>query len=152
MLAHKLSLKSNVILNYLIYFVQFIMMIKRQEILIYWPTSHRDRVVFTRGAGDDWSREPREVIMYTLPSRTTGAGMEPRAISGQDEHTLPTTTREGQDVGGDRAIPLPLYIPLAGICIAGLLFLRTRGDIMAFYRALWEDPEALEIIGNRTRG
>ncbi len=91
------------------------------------PVISGDRVVFTRGAGDDWSREPREVVMYTLPARATGAGMEVNAVSGQDENTLPTTpARDGQDAEGGIAIPLPLYIPLAGICIAGLLFLRTK--------------------------
>jgi hypothetical protein len=90
------------------------------------PVISGDRVVFTRGAGDDWSREPREVVMYTLPPRTTGTGTEVNAGPGPDEHTLPTTTREGQDAEGGIAIPLPLYIPLTGICIAGLLFLRTK--------------------------
>ena len=91
------------------------------------PVISGDRVVFTRGAGDDWSREPREVVMYTLPPRTIGTRMETNAVFGQDENTLPTTkARDERDMAGGMALPLPWYISPVGICIAGLLFLRTR--------------------------
>jgi Tol biopolymer transport system component len=42
------------------------------------PVISGDRVIFTRGAGEDWSREPREVVLYTLTAR------DEETVSGTD--------------------------------------------------------------------
>ncbi len=34
------------------------------------PVVSGEQVIFTWGAGKDWSREPCEVVLYTLSSRT----------------------------------------------------------------------------------
>ena len=39
------------------------------------PVISGEYIIYTRGAGDDWSREPREVVLYTLSSRLGETGM-----------------------------------------------------------------------------
>ncbi len=39
------------------------------------PVISWEYIIYTRGEGDDWSREPREVVLYTLSSRLGETGM-----------------------------------------------------------------------------
>jgi len=48
------------------------------------PVISGEQVIFTRGAGEDWSREPREVVLYTLTARNeeTVSGTDTRPGNG----------------------------------------------------------------------
>jgi Tol biopolymer transport system component len=83
-----------------------------------FPVISGDRIVYTRGAGDDWFKEPREVVLYTLaaprPSTITtlsGTGID-------DNNTQqPSAQYSGVQTGATPAAPagLPGMVSIAGV-------------------------------------
>jgi len=89
------------------------------------PVISGEQIIYTRGVGDDWSREPREVVLYTLSSRPGETGMR---NTGRSNSHSPGNSSLNQ--GG--AIP-PTSSPgftcftLVSGCIAALAFLKVGG-------------------------
>ncbi|HNY89670.1 MAG TPA: hypothetical protein PKL35_07810, partial [Methanoregulaceae archaeon] len=82
------------------------------------PVISGEYIIYTRGAGDDWSREPREVVLHTLSSRPGETGM---SDTGRSNSHSPVNSSLNQ--GG--AIPPTsspgfAYITLIGGCITAL--------------------------------
>jgi hypothetical protein len=82
------------------------------------PVISGEYIIYTRGAGDDWSREPREVVLSVLPSRPeeTVSGMDTR-----QGNSTPSPSADSQGKG--EVIPPPTPSPgfSCPILIAGFI-------------------------------
>ena len=94
-----------------------------------FPVISGDRIVYTRGARDDWFKEPREVVLYTL------AAPRPSAITtlpgtGIDNNNTrqPLAQYSGVQTGATPAAPagLPGMVSIAGVMAGVSLWWRTR--------------------------
>lgn len=92
------------------------------------PVVSGKNVVYTRGAGDDWFGESREVMLYTLSSRTeeaavdtgTGPGISLSSPSGND------SPNQGEMVHPTSSPGFAGTTLIAG-CIAALAYCKVRG-------------------------
>jgi hypothetical protein len=84
------------------------------------PVISGEYIIYTRGAGDDWSREPREVVLYTLPSRPGEHGMNDtgRSIS----HSPVNNSSNQSDAVPPTSSPGFTCFTLVAGCIAALAF------------------------------
>ncbi len=91
------------------------------------PVISGEQVIFTRGAGKDWSREPREVVLYTLFSRPeeTVSGMDTRPGNG-NSLTPATNSLDKGEVMPPTSLPGFTCFTLIAGCIAALAIKKVR--------------------------
>lgn len=96
---------------------------------ISFPVISGDRIVYTRGAGDDWSREPRMVVLYTITSP------RPTAISTHFgiEDTSTRQSLSQYSVASSGTTPtasagLPGIVPITSVLAGVFLLLKIRRD------------------------
>ena len=92
-----------------------------------FPVISGDRIVYTRGAGDDWFREPREVVLYTItsPRPSTITTLSGTSDTGTRE-SLPPYTVAPSGTMPTAPAGLPDMVPIVGVLVAIFLWLITR--------------------------
>lgn len=87
------------------------------------PVISGDRVIFTRGAGEDWSREPREVVLYTLTARDeeTVSGTDTRPGNGNSPTLAINSLDKGEAIPPTLSPGFTFFTLIAG-CAAALAF------------------------------
>ncbi|OPY37954.1 MAG: hypothetical protein A4E35_01009 [Methanoregula sp. PtaU1.Bin051] len=85
-----------------------------------FPMISGDRIVYTRGAGEDWSRETREVVLFTLPPHPVTVG--DTAITGAStENEIPSSS-----LSGKKSLP-PATTPTSSPEFTGMLSIVSLG-------------------------
>jgi len=97
-----------------------------------FPVISGDRIVYTRGAGDDWFKEPREVVLYTLAAPRPSA-ITTHSGTGTDNGGTrqPLAQYSGVQTGATPAAPagLPGMVSIAGVMAGVSLWWRTRKEL-----------------------
>jgi beta propeller repeat protein len=87
-----------------------------------FPMISGDRIIYTRGAGDDWEREPREVVLYTLAPKQTpvvsasGTGTDDGGIS----PSLPPSTVVLSETTPVASAGFPSMVSIAGVLVGAI--------------------------------
>ena len=96
-----------------------------------FPVISGERIVYTRGEGDDWFKEPREVILYTLGAPRPSAITTLSGTGTDDGGTRqPLAQYSGVQTGVTPVAPagLPGMVSIAGVMAGVSLWWITRRD------------------------
>ncbi len=91
------------------------------------PVISGEYIIYTRGAGDDWSKEPREVVLYTLSSRPreTVYGTDTRPGNGNSPTPATNSLDKGEVIPPTSSPGFTCFTLIAG-CIAALAIKKVR--------------------------
>jgi len=99
---------------------------------ISFPVISGDRIVYTRGAGDDWNREPRKVVLYTITSpRPTATSTHSGIDDTSTRQSLSQYTVSSSGTTPTASAGLPGTVPITGALAGVFLWLKTlrnKGD------------------------
>lgn len=95
-----------------------------------FPVISGDRIVYTRGMGDDWFREPRGVVLYTItsPRPSTITTLSGTSDTGTRE-SLPPYTVASSGTMPTAPAGLPGAVSIAGVTAGVSLWWRTRKGV-----------------------